>query len=356
MRACSGCPPSSEEVFDSFNQRGYIIKGDEARVQLHTLRVLIASTNVLCAGRGYLVYGWNHHAMTNAKRNSLILLIATGMFTLLLAMSLPNLVLLPGQSFSLGPPQANTPGVSSVLPGGDLLILIFRGLLALSVIMLPFYIVYSLLTSEGRQRLIVDVVLIVALLLIGDYLHNHRLPESAQQETPVSAAPPDLTQGSAQPTARFPATPPSWLPPAVILAASAITVGLILAIIAFFSRRARMPASTLERLGTEAQNAIESLQTGGDFRATIIQCYQQMSRVVREERGITRDLAMTPREFEDRLTAKGLPHASIRTLTRLFEQVRYGGAQTDTPEQNLALSCLADIVSACKATGSQYEG
>jgi hypothetical protein len=294
--------------------------------------------------------------MTTAKRNSLILLIATGVLTLILAMSLPNLVLLPGQSFSLGSPQAPTPGISSVLPGGDVLILIFRGLLALAVIILPFYIVYSLLTSEGRQRLIVDVVLIVALLLIADYLHNHRPVESAQQEAQIIAAPPDLAQGSAKPTTPFPAAPPSWLPPVVILAASAITVGLIFAVIAFFSHRAKTPESTLEKLGIEAQNAIESLQTSGDFGAIIIRCYREMSRVVREERGITRDMAMTPREFEDRLTAKGLPQDPIRTLTRLFEQVRYGGALTGTREQALALSCLTDIVSACKARGSQYEG
>jgi hypothetical protein len=59
------------------------------------------------------------------------------MLTLILAMSLPNFVLLPGQSFSLGTPQAAAPGISSVLSGGDLLTLVFRGLLALAVIIHP---------------------------------------------------------------------------------------------------------------------------------------------------------------------------------------------------------------------------
>src|SRR5581483_4864411 len=51
--------PSQKGIFDSFTQRGYIIRSDEARIQLHTLRVLIASTNVLCGGRGFFM--GNHH-------------------------------------------------------------------------------------------------------------------------------------------------------------------------------------------------------------------------------------------------------------------------------------------------------
>ena len=61
---------------------------------------------------------------------------------------------------------------------------------------------------------------------------------------------------------------------------------------------------------------------------------------------------MTVREFEVFLVDNGLPKEAIQTLSRLFEQVRYGGTLEDTRQEELALSCLTDIVNACKALGA----
>jgi hypothetical protein len=58
---------------------------------------------------------------------------------------------------------------------------------------------------------------------------------------------------------------------------------------------------------------------------------------------------MTPREFEDRLINRGLPGESIKTLTRLFEQVRYGSLNANPGEEDQAVACLTDIVNYCRA-------
>ena len=76
-----------------------------------------------------------------------------------------------------------------------------------------------------------------------------------------------------------------------------------------------------------------------------------MTRIVKQQKGIERESTMTVREFEDYLVSSGLPQEAIQTLSRLFEQVRYGGTSEDTPQEELALSCLTDIVNACKVIG-----
>ncbi len=101
------------------------------------------------------------------------------------------------------------------------------------------------------------------------------------------------------------------------------------------------------QLAEAAQNTIESIQSGDDFEITVVRCYQEMSRVVEKQKGIARERAMTPREFEDRLIDRGLPQGAVQTLTRLFERVRYGSAPTGARELDLAVSCLTDIVNAC---------
>jgi hypothetical protein len=149
----------------------------------------------------------------------------------------------------------------------------------------------------------------------------------------------------------FTPNPPSWLTPVITLVASVIVVTVILAVYWYLRQRAKPTDLALERLAESAQHTIDSLQAGGDFEVSVIRCYQEMSRVVKDEKGIARETAMTAREFEDRLISKGLPQDAIRTLTRLFEQVRYGGMVTGSAELDTALACLTDIVNAC---GGQY--
>jgi hypothetical protein len=75
-----------------------------------------------------------------------------------------------------------------------------------------------------------------------------------------------------------------------------------------------------------------------------------MTRVLITQKGIAREAAMTPREFETALAETGLPRESVRRLTRLFEDVRYGTMMPGRREELVAVDCLTDIVEACGDT------
>ena len=294
--------------------------------------------------------------MSKGKRNSLLLLSFAAMLILVLASGLPGLQLAEGQPFSLGQAQTGASTSAAVLPGGDILIWIFRAILALALVFLPLYIIYSLFTPEGRKRLLADIVLMAGILWVSEYLSKANQSTAPRQPValPGAAQSPDMGLNTA-PAAQFSATPPAWLSLVVILAISILIVAVTLVAVRFFRNRKKSEKDSYEDLAREAEMAIESLRSGGDLNTSILHCYQEMSRIVKKEKGIAREAAMTPREFEERLEGKGLPPESIRTLTRLFEQARYSAVPTGIHEESLALTCLTDIVNACKTIGELHE-
>jgi type II secretory pathway pseudopilin PulG len=288
--------------------------------------------------------------MSLAKRNSLLWLTLTGLLILILAMSLPGLKLGPGQPFSLGEAQSEAPGGSDAFPGGNALLFVFQGFIALSLILLPVYIIVSLLTREGRQRLLADVIVLTFFILLAEYLRN--LPHTTEAIQPAADTSEVLKQlQTSEATVSFSAAPPAWLTLAVLLIISVSLVAAAGGLIWFVRRRRTSRQSAWQELEQEAQQALEALQQGGDFNLTIMRCYQEMSRVVRAERGLAREAAMTPREFEDYLAGQGLPRAPINTLTRLFEQVRYGSIPAAAHDEALAVSCLTEIAEGCRSLG-----
>ncbi|MBA3873203.1 MAG: DUF4129 domain-containing protein [Anaerolineae bacterium] len=292
--------------------------------------------------------------MSKAKRNSLLLLGTVSVLIIIIAMSLPNLTLSPGQPFALEQAQLGIGGISATLPGGQALVWVIRGIIGLALIIFPLYVVFSLFTPEGRKRLIADIILIGILLLLTSFIQKLPAKEQKQEPQPINVAPQNLNGDSGLPISVFSPTPPTWLTPAVILIGSVLVVIIIFIAIRFFQR---IPSSdfSLEELAQEAQNAIQSLNTGGDLKVTVIHCYHEMTRIVKQQKGIERDATMTVREFEDHLVGTGLPQEALKTLTRLFEQVRYGGALAGGQEEKLALSCLTDIVNACMVIGGRHE-
>jgi hypothetical protein len=292
--------------------------------------------------------------MSTAKRNSLLLLAVAGVTILLIAMGLPSVVLSPGQPFSLGPAQVEAASGERVLPAGEWILWIFQGLVALALILLPVYIAFSLLTRKGRERLMGDLMAL-ALLLVAANLASQRRALTPQPGQ-ATGMPTDWGQFlDSGPSTSFSATPPSWLTLFVLLLVSVLAGALILEAVWFLQRRRHSRNTSWEQLGQEAREALDALQTGGELQMTIIRCYQAMARVVNKERGIARGTAMTPREFEDYLVSKGLPREPIRTLTRLFERVRYGSLSVGRREEDLGFSCLTDIIAACQAIGIQNE-
>ena len=120
-------------------------------------------------------------------------------------------------------------------------------------------------------------------------------------------------------------------------------------LVAFYIYRRffRKPPSTTDQLRTDAEEAISGIQAGEDLRHVIIRCYADMSQIVNEQRGIQRQEAMTPREFERQLQGFGLPQAAVQRLTRLFEEVRYGNTELGKDAEQEAIHCLTSIIEAC---------
>jgi hypothetical protein len=294
--------------------------------------------------------------MSAAKRNSLLLLLIAMLLILVLAMGLPNLKLSPGQPFSLGQDDAYMAGGYGILLSDNVLAWILRGLWVLTLISIPFYIFFSIFTPEGRRRLKRDIIILGILYLVSEFLpkllqNTKLLPESEEITLPQGAS----QIQNLEPTATFSPNPPPWLTIVTIVLATLLISALIVGLFKLARRRKATQKSSLEKLADEAQNAMEALRAGKDFKSTIIRCYQEMGRVVEEERGIFRETAMTPREFEAHLAAKGLPQEPVRTITRLFEKARYGSLPVEPREEEQAFSCLFAIVNACQSIGEAHE-
>jgi hypothetical protein len=79
----------------------------------------------------------------------------------------------------------------------------------------------------------------------------------------------------------------------------------------------------------------------------IVDSYIRMSDAVAKRRGLTRKHDVTPSEFAAYLEKAGVPGDAVRTLTRLFESVRYGARRSTTDENEQAVTCLTAILNYC---------
>jgi hypothetical protein len=280
------------------------------------------------------------------------MLLLLGMATaalILLSTALTGLELLPGQPFSLsGEPSGGTGG-SEMLPGAEVLVLLFRAMIAIFGLLLPVAIVYFIVSPKFRKRVLRNFLPILPLFLMF-YLLMRSSPDFLK---PVEEARPlgPLAEGFPEaPTPEFVATPPQWLIVVANLILALLIAALVVGAVWLFWRLRRPRVSPLERLAQEAKEAIEAIQAGADLKNTVMRCYYEMSQVLREQRGIRRQRATTPREFERQLEQLGLPGEQVRQLTRLFEKVRYGAKTVDKDEERQAIACLTAVIEFCRSS------
>ncbi len=294
--------------------------------------------------------------MTQRKVWILVLLGIAILAILALAASLAQLEFSPGDPFALGGlmPASQTPsGVSPEL--SPALALLLRVGLTLIMALLPFTIFYLLLTPEGRRRLFRNLIVLVVFLLLAQLLqqqlHSVKQDQALTSLGMMSPGEPTIPRQPAE----FSGAAPSWLVIVLSFVLAAFIIALTAAVVyaIWRNRRQPRPGVALERLAQEAEQAIDVIQAGGDLRDTVIRCYVEMNRVVREARGILRQHTMTTREFEDELSRAGLPGEPIRDLTRLFEEVRYGAKELGPWEGRRATACLAAIAEACRSLAGQ---
>ncbi len=263
-----------------------------------------------------------------------------------LAAGLSQLELRPGEALPQILEESQPRGSFVGLPGGDWILFILRVAYFVGLVLMPFFIIYLILNPEARKRFFRDLLRVGAFVLILYFASNflRSLSKEGQKEGlgGVPQAPPQLPGGEAL---RFTPQTPPWL----VLAVSALLALLLTALVGlalwlFFRRKASEPP--LKRIAEEAQVALEAIRAGGDLKNIILRCYAEMSRVLHEQRNIQRPQYMTPHEFEAALEGRGLPPEPVRTLTRLFEEVRYGTKLPGEWEERQALDSLAAIVTA----------
>jgi hypothetical protein len=274
----------------------------------------------------------------NARRQTLACLLGVLILTAVMAAALPHLALKPGVPL---PGQADVSGglpPDQIVPAGAVSISTFwKAVLGILLVAAMVYNVYRLLKGVawswkaiGRSALYVLVltVMLVGFLMILAQVHITGEPMPTEVPPPI-----EVIQGPA-----LGAVPASliWL---VVLGLAVALAGLGLWLVL-------RPAARLgpDPLQFEAERALEALRTGADLKNVIVHCYWQMAQVLQQEQGLEREAAMTTREFQRLLEARGVPPAPVQQLTQLFEAARYGHRPPGPAAEGQAVDCLTAIV------------
>lgn len=227
---------------------------------------------------------------------------------------------------------------------GAIIVSFIKGILILSIALLPVLIIYQLSRAQGRMLLVIFLCLGILLVFFMKHLPKglNLLPSPRSEvriEAPTDAKP--LAPGE-----EMSPIPPNWLVVLFSLGLSSVAVGLLIILLRNLPRRVK----PLDLVAREAQKTLEELRSGSDIRESVVRCYFEMLRVVSEQRGLERGRTTTTRELEKELAAMGLPAAHVRRLTRLFEKVRYGAKRLREEEEQEAVACLSAIVQACEGS------
>jgi hypothetical protein len=278
-----------------------------------------------------------------ARRKTLVYLLAVVVLTIVIAVALPRLELkpglpLPGQAIGSG--KAPT---EEIIPLPAITVSTFwKAVLGLLLAAGMVYNAYKLLREATwrwrdvlRSLLYIFIpvfVLSILLLVVSGPLYP---PAPVPAETPPPSA---VIEG-----------PPLGAVPSILiwlvclaLAAALVALGLWLVL--------RRPAGP-DRVKLEAERALQALKSGLDLRNVIVHCYWQMGQVLKQEQGLEMDSAMTAREFERLLEARGVPSEPVDQLTRLFEAARYGSRPPGSEAERQAVDCLTAIVRYSQAGG-----
>ncbi len=272
----------------------------------------------------------------DAKLKTLACLAGVLILTIVIAAALPRLELKPGVPL---PFQALGTGAMLPTEAEPLLAIsisaFWRAVLGLFLVASLVYNVYRLLKGVAwtwkhvLRSLLVTIP--ITLLLVGLVLILSRVRVTLKPVELDLPLPIEVISGP----------PLGAVPRALIwliclgLGAALIGLGLWLAF--------RRPAHP-DLLQQEAKRALQALKAGIDLKNVILQSYWQMTLVLKQEQGYEREAAMTTREFERLLEARGVPATPVHQLTQLFEAVRYGRRPPSSDDERQAVDCLTAIV------------
>jgi len=285
--------------------------------------------------------------MIQKKRFLLIFLsvVATAAI-ILLTSGLPSLSLeYEGQRLPRMPRQPGATGGST--RSGELFSVAVRVFFIVAGAVLPFGIILYLVSPGARKRLLRDLIALL-IVLLPLYLLWRAEPGTFDGLGDFQPAPAPAEELPPAPEVAYTPEPRQWLLVVATVAVALVVTGIVIAVGWTIWRRRQRPSPSLDRLAEQAEEAIDAIEAGADLKDTVSRCYVEMMEVLREERGLHRQRAMTPREFEARLEEAGVPTTQVRRLTRLFEQVRYGNKRLGKEEERQAVIALTSIVRFCQ--------
>lgn len=279
------------------------------------------------------------------SKAAVILLAMGGLLALaLLSAALRDFTFRPSEPFSFnfgGLPVMARSGTAIEIPLWK--ILLFSGLL-----LTIFVIILLLLDPEVRKRLLLRLLRFV-LTMLGIWMLMNYAYERGNLQQVLNLIPAAGAGTSSATQSNAAVYVPPQISPWLVFAVS-FGVALVLVLIGwFFYTHQPKPraALALDEIAEIACDALDGLQDGHNWDDAIVRCYIRMSTVVTTERGLIRQPGSTPAEFAQRMERAGLPGEAVRTLTRLFEGVRYGGKISSLAERDLAAAALGAIVHAC---------
>lgn len=298
--------------------------------------------------------------MTRAHAFRLTLLAVAVLALLLLIPGVAQMDLAPGMpferiwqflldQFARGGPIGSPP--PEFEQAGRFIIDLMRIVFLVALIAFPFAVILTLIDPELRKRVLKSTLRLILLLVVLSFFLRERMDEVETEAQPFGQEAPSGEFAPAEPLP-YEEFQPDNIPRGLVWGLS-LALGLVVAVVILTvvnqlrtSRSVtRLPLQDIER---EAQSALDEIRQGGDLRDTILRCYAQMTRVVRELRGVRRDRAVTAREFTDSLIGAQLPEAPVQRLTRLFERARYGAETAKPEEEEEAIASLQAIIEACK--------
>jgi hypothetical protein len=242
--------------------------------------------------------------------------------------------------------QSGTPLVAPRFVENEFFFIVAFALLILAI-------VSTILVPEGRAYLMRFILLAVVLFLFSRLFHPRNPTQTLQIATPDTVNTMDTSEfqqlTTPQPDLNSNLGTPDWLVTVAGISLALLIVSGIAAIFWFISHQ-RHSISTPDVIIREARSAVDALETGGDFQDVILRSYARMSQVLSEQRSIYRESTMTPHEFERLLIKLGFPPEPVRTITHLFEEVRYGSIPQGENGIQMAISSLNAIIFYCKST------
>ena len=268
----------------------------------------------------------------------------------LLSSALRDLTFQPPVPFTLDfAPVAPIPptiiSVGSAIP-------VWRYFLFAVALLFILAVIVFLLDPELRKNVLKRLAQVAVTVVVVWWVMSKAVDHSALK--PLLDGDQEAAGGAAAVTKQT--VPPVYIPPHInpwLIFAVSFAIGLALVLFAWFvyTRRPKPSASgDLQEVAAIARQALIELEPGRNWDESILRAYIRMNEVVFAQRGLVRQPANTPAEFALRMEQMGLPPEAVRSLTNLFEGVRYGGLTSSKVERDLAASALSAILHYCGQT------